>query len=105
MIKLPIRNFCISWFILSCFSSQSQSQTQSRLFAFSPHLINVAYLGVENKPNLMLFYRQQWLGIKDGPVNYGFNFQYPTKKNLSLGFYYNASETVLLRTDGLMASL
>ena len=90
--------------MLSYFSTRAQSQTQSRLFSFNPQLLNVAYLGVENKSNVMLFYRQQWLGINDGPVNYGFNFQYPTKKNVSLGFYYNASETVLLRTDGLLAS-
>lgn len=105
MNRLLIRNcFFVFWLALFHSSVQSQNQTQSRLFNFNPQLFNVAYLGAENKTNVLLFYRQQWLNINDGPVNYGFNFQYPTKKNLSLGFYYNASETVLLRTDGLLAS-
>jgi type IX secretion system PorP/SprF family membrane protein len=74
------------------------------MFSVSPQLFNVAYVGAENKPSALLYYRQQWLGVDDGPMNYGFNFQYPTKKNLSLGFFYNASETVSLRTDGLSTS-
>jgi type IX secretion system PorP/SprF family membrane protein len=97
--------FCVFWLTLTSFSGLSQNQTQSRLFSFNPHLLNTAYLGAENKPNVVLFYRQQWLGINDGPANYGFNFQYPTKKKVSFGFNYNASETVLLRTDGMLASL
>jgi type IX secretion system PorP/SprF family membrane protein len=95
--------FCFNH--LLAVSVSGQNFQQSRQFYFSPQLFNVAYLGDDNKTNVLLFYRKQWLDIEDAPVNYGFNVQYPTKKNLALGFTYSSLEIVSLRTDGLLASL
>ncbi len=67
----------------------------------NPYLYNPAALGNSGYNEVNLTYRQQWLGINDAPTTQAFNFQYPTRKNLSFGANFYNDKAVLLNTSSL----
>jgi type IX secretion system PorP/SprF family membrane protein len=71
----------------------------------NPYLYNPAALGNSGYNEINLTYRQQWLGINDAPTTQAFNFQYPTRKNLSFGVSFYNDKAVLLNTSSLTFGL
>lgn len=74
-------------------------------YFLNPYLYNPAAIGNSGFNELNLTYRQQWLGIRDAPTTQAFNFQYPTRKNISVGAQFYHDKTVLLNSSALTFGL
>ncbi|HYG19112.1 MAG TPA: PorP/SprF family type IX secretion system membrane protein [Ohtaekwangia sp.] len=81
-----------------------QTPAPFRQFFFNPYLFNPGYTGINGYSELYLVYRQQWVDFKDAPTTMGVNFQYPTKKRVSLGFSIVSDEVVALRNTSFTST-
>ncbi len=81
--------------------SYGQQYPYFNQYFLNPYLYNPATLGNSGFNELNFTYRQQWLGINDAPTTQAFNFQYPTKNNISLGVNFYHDKTILLNTSAL----
>jgi type IX secretion system PorP/SprF family membrane protein len=74
-----------------------QTPAPFRQFYFNPYLFNPGYTGINGYTEVYLVYRKQWMNFKDAPSTMGVNFQYPTKKRVSLGASIVSDENVGVR--------
>jgi type IX secretion system PorP/SprF family membrane protein len=74
-----------------------QTPAPFRQFYFNPYLFNPGYTGINGYTELYLVYRKQWINFNDAPSTIGANFQYPTKKRVSLGASIVSDENVGIR--------
>lgn len=86
-------------------NSYGQQYPYFSQYFLNPYLYNPAAIGNSGFNELNFTYRQQWLGINDAPTTQAFNFQYPTRKNISLGVNFYHDQTVLLNTSSLTLGL
>jgi type IX secretion system PorP/SprF family membrane protein len=83
--------------VLTALSCAGQTPAPFRQFYFNPYLFNPGYTGINGYTELYLVYRKQWLNFNDAPTTVGVNFQYATKKRVSLGASIVSDETVGIR--------
>ena len=77
---------------------------QYRQFFFNPYLFNPAFVGINNRAEANLVYRQQWINFADAPVAMGANVQFPTSNRVALGFNVFSEKQVLLRNTNFTAT-
>lgn len=70
-----------------------------RQFLFNPYTFNSGYVGINDKFEANLIYRQQWAGFRDAPAAAGFNLQLPVKSRVAVGFNFTTDRQVMLRTS------
>ena len=87
--------------LVLCIAAYGQQYPYFSQYFLNPYLYNPAALGNSGYNEINLTYRQQWLGINDAPTTQAFNFQYPTKKNISVGLNFYSDQAVLLNTSAL----
>jgi type IX secretion system PorP/SprF family membrane protein len=72
-------------------------------FYVNPYHFNPSYAGIEGRPTLFLYHRQQWVGIEGAPVTTNLSFHAPLKLGVSAGLdVYNDSRGLLKTNSGLV---
>ncbi|BDD05376.1 PorP/SprF family type IX secretion system membrane protein [Aureibacter tunicatorum] len=61
-------------------------------------LFNPALAGYEGYSTVMLLYRNQWVGVQDGPISYTATFDSPLGKNMAIGAKVVREEESILNT-------
>jgi len=65
----------------------AQIETMYSLYRFNPQVLNPSHAGSTTNSEMILMYRNQWVGIEGAPRNLGVsgNFKWGTKKGLGIG--------------------
>lgn len=78
----------------------AQQDPNFTLYNFNMNIINPAFAGIKDSPELNLVYRNQYLGIDDAPRTISMAYSKPMGKNLGLGIsVINDRVFVLTETD------
>lgn len=101
-----MKHLLISTFILVSLTEASAQQyfpifTQNYA---NPYLVNPSFLTLDRRPELNATYRQQWVGITDGPKTIQFDLQYPFSPRISVGVNLYNDQSVLLTNSGALVT-
>lgn len=75
-----------------------------RQFSFNPYLFNPAYVAINDRPELNIAYRKQWINFQDAPITTGISLQYPTPGRVSLGLNITNDQQALLTNNTFMGT-
>lgn len=81
-----------------------QTPAPFRQFFFNPYLFNPGYTGANGYTEVYLVYRKQWANFTDAPTTMGLNFQYASKKRVSLGASIVSDEVVGVRNTSFIGT-
>ena len=73
--------------------------TSFNLYPVNPLIINPAFTGVHGRSEVLLNYRQQWLGIEDAPTVSTFLFDKALSPQISLGLQAKRTEQGAIHTN------
>ena len=80
--------------------AEAQQDPNFTLYNFNMNIINPAFAGIKDSPELNLVYRNQYLGIDDAPRTISMAYSRPMGSNLGLGIsVINDRVFVLTETD------
>ena len=90
----------ITFALLINTKADAQQDPNFTLYNFNMNIINPAFAGIKDSPELNLVYRNQYLGIDDSPRTISMAYSKPMGKNLGLGIsVINDRVFVLTETD------
>jgi type IX secretion system PorP/SprF family membrane protein len=90
----------IAFALLLTSKAEAQQDPNFTLYNFNMNIINPAFAGIKDSPELNLVYRSQYLGIDDAPRTISMAFSKPMGNNLGLGIsVINDRVFVLTETD------
>ena len=79
---------------------EAQQDPNFTLYNFNMNIINPAFAGIKDSPELNLVYRSQYIGIDDAPRTISMAYSKPMGKNIGLGIsVINDRVFVLTETD------
>lgn len=101
-----MKNLLISVFILASLMKANGQQyypifTQNYA---NPFLVNPSLLTLDRKPEINALFRQQWVGISDGPQTLQLDLQYPFNPKVSVGLNLYNDQSILLSNSGALAT-
>ena len=100
MRKSIIAVLAIAFALLISNKVQAQQDPNFTLYNFNMNIINPAFAGTKESPELNLVYRNQFLGIADSPRTISLAYSKPMGKNLGIGVsFINDKVFVLTQTD------
>ncbi|MEQ6124972.1 type IX secretion system membrane protein PorP/SprF [Pseudotenacibaculum sp. MALMAid0570] len=100
MKKSIITLITITFALLVGTKAEAQQDPNFTLYNFNMNIINPAFAGIKETPELNLVYRNQFLGIDDAPRTISMAYSKPMGKNLGLGIsVINDRVFVLTETD------
>lgn len=80
--------------------AEAQQDPNFTLYNFNMNIINPAFAGIKDSPELNLVYRNQYLGIEDSPRTISMAYSKPMGKNLGIGIsVINDRVFILQETD------
>ena len=80
--------------------AQAQQDPNFTLYNFNMNIINPAFAGIKDSPELNLVYRSQFLGIDDAPRTISMAYSKNVGKNLGIGIsLINDKVFILKQTD------
>jgi type IX secretion system PorP/SprF family membrane protein len=86
--------------LLNIHNTEAQQDPNFTLYNFNMNIINPAFAGIKDSPELNLVYRSQYLGIDDAPRTISMAYSKPMGKNIGLGIsVINDRVFVLTETD------
>lgn len=86
--------------LITSTKGEAQQDPNFTLYNFNMNIINPAFAGIKDSPELNLVYRSQYLGIEDAPRTISMAYSRPMGKNLGLGIsVINDRVFVLNETD------
>ena len=86
--------------LLTITNTSAQQDPNFTLYNFNMNIINPAFAGIKDSPELNLVYRNQYLGIDDAPRTISMAYSRPMGNNLGLGIsVINDRVFVLDQTD------
>lgn len=86
--------------LLATVKTSAQQDPNFTLYNFNMNVINPAYAGTQENPELTMVYRSQWLGIDDAPRTATFVYSRSLGNNLGIGITaMNDRVFVLDQTD------
>ncbi len=81
----------------------AQIETSFTQFFVNPYHFNPSYAGIEGRPTLFLYYRQQWAGIEGAPATANLSFHTPLKLGLNFGLdVFHDNRGVIGTNSGLV---
>ena len=87
-------------FLVNIGKAEAQQDPNFTLYNFNMNIINPAFAGIKDSPELNLVYRNQYLGIEDAPRTISMAYSKPMGKNIGLGIsVINDRVFVLTETD------
>lgn len=100
MRKAVVIFFVVAFVVLTTNRANAQQDPNFTLYNFNMNIINPAYAGIKDSPELNLVYRSQYIGIEDAPRTASLAYSRPLMKNLGLGVsLINDHVFVLTQTD------
>ncbi|MFY0632049.1 MAG: PorP/SprF family type IX secretion system membrane protein, partial [Flavobacteriaceae bacterium] len=100
MRKSIIAIITITFALLVSSKAEAQQDPNFTLYNFNMNIINPAFAGIKDSPELNLVYRNQFLGIDDSPRTISLAYSRPLAKNLGIGIsVINDQVFVLSQTD------
>ncbi len=89
--------------LFSVLRLSAQIETSFTQFFVNPYHFNPSYAGIEGRPTLFLYYRQQWAGIEGSPATANLSFHTPLKLGLNFGLdVFHDSRGVIGTNTGLI---
>ena len=86
--------------VINVNKAEAQQDPNFTLYNFNMNIINPAFAGIKDSPELNLVYRSQYLGIDDAPRTISMAYSKPMGKNLGLGIsVINDKVFILEETD------
>ena len=83
-------------FLAFHFSAKAQEPPVYSQFFMNPYIYNPAYAGIDGHTVISAMYRQQWVGLDDGPGISHVTFHSPLKGGMGIGaFAYNERQSIL----------
>ena len=80
------------WLLFSSFRVSPQQDAQFTQYMYNANIINPAYAGTREIPNLTILHRSQWAGIDGAPETQTVNLNIPVGFNgVGLGFFKDFS--------------
>jgi type IX secretion system PorP/SprF family membrane protein len=70
----------------------------------NPFVINPSFLTLDRRAEINTTFRQQWVGITDGPKSIQLDFQYPLSSRISFGLNFYNDQSVLLNSSGALGT-
>ncbi len=90
----------ITFALLGIHKASAQQDPNFTLYNFNMNIINPAFAGIKDSPELNMVYRSQYLGIDDAPRTISFAYSRPLGNNLGIGISaINDRVFVLNETD------
>ena len=90
----------ISAFVLTSNKAEAQQDPNFTLYNFNMNIINPAFAGIKDSPELNMVYRNQYIGVDDAPRTISMAYSRPMGNNLGLGIsIINDRVFVLTETD------
>lgn len=100
MRKSIITIITITFALLLSNKAEAQQDPNFTLYNFNMNIINPAFAGIKDSPELNLVYRNQFLGIEDSPRTVSLAYSTALGKNLGIGMsLINDKVFVLTQTD------
>lgn len=100
MKKSIIYTFALTILSFGIHKTVAQQDPNFTLYNFNMNIINPAFAGIKETPELNLVYRNQWLGVEDGPRTISMAYSKALGKNLGIGVsVINDRVFVLTETD------
>ena len=65
--------------------AEAQQDPNFTLYNFNMNIINPAFAGIKDSPELNLVYRNQYVGVEDSPRTISMAYSRPLGKNLGIG--------------------
>jgi len=95
---ITIIAFTFTFLIIN--KAEAQQDPNFTLYNFNMNIINPAYAGIKDSPELNLVYRSQFIGIDDAPRTISMSYSKGVGKNLGLGIsVINDNVFILKQTD------
>jgi len=85
MRKSIITIVTIVFALVTINKAAAQQDPNFTLYNFNMNIINPAFAGIKDSPELNLVYRNQYLGIEDSPRTISLAYSRPLAKNLGIG--------------------
>ena len=100
MRKAILAIFTVTIALLTTTKAEAQQDPNFTLYNFNMNIINPAFAGIKDSPELNLVYRNQFLGIDDSPRTISLAYSKPLGSNLGIGIsIINDQVFVLTQTD------
>ncbi len=100
MNTYKISTLIIAFVLLLSVEAKAQQDPNFTLYNFNMNIINPAFAGIGERPQLNMVYRNQFIGIPDAPKTVAFAYSRPLAKNLGIGVsFINDQVFVLRQTD------
>lgn len=100
MRKSIITIITITFTLLINTKALGQQDPNFTLYNFNMNIINPAFAGIKDSPELNLVYRNQFIGIEDSPRTISLSYSTPLGKNLGIGVsFINDQVFVLTQND------
>ncbi len=96
-----MRRFFLVFFVFFQFIKFgfAQQYPYTSNFYSNPFFYNPAIIAEDERNEINIFFRKQWLGFNDAPTTQGFNIQLPLPKNVYLGVNFIHDRSVLLKSS------
>ena len=95
--------------IIICFLNRmpvfGQVEPSFTQFYVNPYHFNPSYAGIEGRPTLFLYYRQQWAGIEGAPATANLSFHMPLTLGLNFGIDVNHDSRGVVNTNSGMITI
>jgi len=100
MRKSIIAIFTVTMTLLITSKAEAQQDPNFTLYNFNMNIINPAFAGIKDTPELNLVYRSQFLGIEDAPRTISLAYSKALANNLGIGIsMINDKVFILTQTD------
>jgi len=100
-----MKRLLIFLFVIISASLKAQSSGPVyRQFFYNPYTFNPAYAGLNNRSELGLIYRKQWVNFQDAPTTAGLSLQIPASDRVVIGFNILSDKEVLMKNSSFMTS-
>jgi type IX secretion system PorP/SprF family membrane protein len=85
--------------------AEAQQDPNFTLYNFNMNIINPAFAGIKDSPELNLVYRNQYLGIEDSPRTISMAYSRPLGNNLGIGISVINDEVFVLRETDIAVDI
>ena len=91
--------------LIGTHKAEAQQDPNFTLYNFNMNIINPAFAGIKDSPELNLIYRSQYLGIEDAPRTISMAYSRPMGNNLGLGISVIHDQVFILQETDIAIDL
>ena len=91
--------------LINTHKAEAQQDPNFTLYNFNMNIINPAFAGIKDSPELNLIYRSQFIGIEDAPRTISMAYSRPMGNNLGLGISVIHDQVFILQETDIAIDL